>query len=407
MLHRVSIILIAAIGFLCTEIAIGLGTEFDNLNGWGVSAGEASVRKGTVTIKRGKVKRYGEIRSHFTLDVDQYPIMEINCLRGEFMAYLADTYQQDGDIDYISLGKKRGKGYTRFHLKDLTSWTGRRNAVLVIQTRKTLKLDYVRFIPAGESQGVPYYIPDISKYIIRRAIDTITVDGKFNELSWKYCQPMQPLMLFDGHLKTLSSTTARIVWDEKNLYLAVECKDPDIFGTRTEYDDNLWVEDVLELFVTVPNSPKYFVEFEISPRGTMMDILNLRNYFGSTNWTCKNWKAKVVLDGTIDNRDDVDKGWNVEMVIPLFDFYIRPYTYARATIKEKEYENRKEKHPGDAPYGFDFRPKSGDTWRLNIYRIDYMKTHAEYQAWSPTLIQGFHVPKRFGEVTFSTEVVRP
>jgi hypothetical protein len=53
-------------------------------------------------------------------------------------------------------------------------------------------------------------------------------------------------------------------------------------------------------------------------------------------------------------------------------------------------------------------PQPGDTWRFNLYRIDQFQAQPglgqeELYAWSPTLCDTFHVPRRFGALTFCRE----
>jgi hypothetical protein len=51
-------------------------------------------------------------------------------------------------------------------------------------------------------------------------------------------------------------------------------------------------------------------------------------------------------------------------------------------------------------------PKEGDTWRMNLYRID--RSHegdavkVSAGAWSPTA-GWFHNPERFGKIVFSSQ----
>jgi hypothetical protein len=37
---------------------------------------------------------------------------------------------------------------------------------------------------------------------------------------------------------------------------------------------------------------------------------------------------------------------------------------------------------------------------MNLYRIDHTRTKSEYSAWSPTHVHDYHVPERFGRLTF-------
>ena len=79
-----------------------------------------------------------------------------------------------------------------------------------------------------------------------------------------------------------------------------------------------------------------------------------------------------MVDGTLDNRDDIDRGWTVELAIPF-------RSLGRCT------------------------PEPGEEWRGNLYRIDRFPPPMEFQAWSPTLRDpaNFHVPAHFGTILFT------
>jgi hypothetical protein len=51
-----------------------------------------------------------------------------------------------------------------------------------------------------------------------------------------------------------------------------------------------------------------------------------------------------------------------------------------------------------------FPPINGDTWRINLYRIERNRENrddAEFSSWNPTNSPSFHVPDKFGKIIFS------
>jgi hypothetical protein len=50
-------------------------------------------------------------------------------------------------------------------------------------------------------------------------------------------------------------------------------------------------------------------------------------------------------------------------------------------------------------------PRSGDRWRMNLYRVE-QKPQPALLAWSPTFKDDFHLPAMFGEIVFSDRQVR-
>jgi hypothetical protein len=165
-----------------------------------------------------------------------------------------------------------------------------------------------------------------------------------------------------------------MLWDDSNLYFAFECDDTDLVATMTKRDEHLWQEEVVEIFIDPDGDGNNYLELEVNPLGAFLDLFVLTPVvpipYESYNIPAK-WAVKV--DGTVQNSADRDRGWNVELSLPLGEAVTAP------------------NHP----------PKDGDKWRLNLYRIE-RKPKEQYIAWSPTLKPSFHTPSRFGEVMFST-----
>jgi hypothetical protein len=85
------------------------------------------------------------------------------------------------------------------------------------------------------------------------------------------------------------------------------------------------------------------------------------------------------VDGTLNKRNDQDKGWVAEIAIPLADV-------AGLDTAQK------------------IAPKVGDVWRLNLFRMDSPEGKPQVaSAWSPPLVGDFHKLDRFGELAFGDE----
>jgi hypothetical protein len=88
----------------------------------------------------------------------------------------------------------------------------------------------------------------------------------------------------------------------------------------------------------------------------------------------------VKVDGTLDKRDDEDKGWTVEMAIPLADV------------------NGLDKAGAKVP------PALGDSWRINLFRLDKPQKGGEIAVgWSPPLVGDFHALDKFGQIVFADD----
>jgi len=216
-------------------------------------------------------------------------------------------------------------------------------------------------------------IPGISRYTVKRTLGPIVVDGVFDEPSWTAAAGTGPFLLNDGTGFPAASTEAKMLWDDQNLYFAFECEDTDIFATMKLRDEHLWEEEVVEVFIDPDGDQANYIELEVNPLSTFLDLFVLKPVvpipYESYNIAAK-WAVKV--HGTVNNSEDKDKGWEVEISVPLKEAVTTTH----------------------------LPPEESDQWRLNLYRIE-RKPKEEYSAWSPTLASSYHTPARFGEITFS------
>jgi hypothetical protein len=132
---------------------------------------------------------------------------------------------------------------------------------------------------------------------------------------------------------------------------------------------------------------KGYVEFQVEPAGNVFDtyLLSWLKYENEVDPNRKpyDWhskiKAAVKVDGTLNKRNDQDKGWVAEVAIPLADV-------AGLDTTQK------------------IAPKQGDVWRLNLFRMDSPEGKPQVASgWSPPLVGDFHKLDRFGELAFGDE----
>jgi Carbohydrate family 9 binding domain-like len=219
----------------------------------------------------------------------------------------------------------------------------------------------------------------------------ITIDGKLNEPDWGGAASTGPFVdVGNGKPNPTApvSGSAKILWDDKNLYIACEVKDPDAYMGFTDAKSQpgdftaagqpkLWTKDTIEMMVDPGPSGdnKDYYELQIGPQNkvfkSQFDTLQQPNGgpngpFGHEDWDPK-IKSAVTLQKGLDGKP---MGYTVEAAIPWVG-------YTKAA-----------NHP----------PQAGEVWRVNFYA---MKNNGGV-AWSPILGQGnFHKATRFGRVTWS------
>jgi hypothetical protein len=160
-------------------------------------------------------------------------------------------------------------------------------------------------------------------------------------------------------------TEVRLAWNEDELRVLLHAMDEHVWATMTQRDGPLWEEEVLEVFLDPVGDAECYFEIEVNPLNAVVDLVCRRNRSGYAKdfaWDCEGLRTAV---------RHWPGGWTAELAIPF-----------RALIAEP--------------------PRVGTEWRANFCRIDRPPNRErELTAWAPSGLRLFHVPERFGVVTFA------
>ncbi|MBI3920562.1 MAG: hypothetical protein HY318_04005, partial [Armatimonadetes bacterium] len=210
--------------------------------------------------------------------------------------------------------------------------------------------------------------PPPARALVARTSEKVTVDGDLSDDAWKQARELSFSRFLTGTGKPSQATRAKMLYDEENLYVAFDCEDSSPQPKYAEHDANLWEGDVVEVYVDPSGSGRHYKEIEVNPANVVVDLdiaevkndapQDVPNY---KKWNCAGMQTAAKLTE--------GKGWTAELAIPLRSLS-------------------------------DVAPKMGDSWRVQLYRIDRPKTvpEGEFVSWSST--RSFHVPDRFGYITF-------
>jgi hypothetical protein len=207
----------------------------------------------------------------------------------------------------------------------------------------------------------------------------VKIDGKLDDEVWSKATSTGLFLDTMTGGPAAFKTEAKLAWDATYLYVAFQNQDDDVWSTLKKRDDKLWTEEAVEVFIDANGDGKDYVELQVNPRNAVFDSY-LPGYRQNQNdWNSK-MKTAVVVEGTLDKRDDKDKGWTVEMAIPWADT------------------------KGKGTYELTLPPKPGNVWRINLFRLDHPRGRSQLAAaWSPPLVGDFHKLDRFGELVFGDE----
>ncbi|MCE5250031.1 carbohydrate-binding family 9-like protein [bacterium] len=230
------------------------------------------------------------------------------------------------------------------------------------------------------------YAQSIKEYTVKRAASPLQIDGKLTEPDWNTAPLTDRFVVYFDGSPTEFPTQAKMLWDDEYLYIAFIMTDKDVWGEMTSWspgDPCLCQEEVAEVFIDPDGDGLNYIETEINPLKTVMDLVLSKEFAkkGKANleWKFEGIKVGVWVDGTLNDMSDTDTKWVCELAFPF-----KTMAFSAPSMN--------------------FPPKNGDTWRLNLYRYEYVRTGEkknELSAWNMTdKKRGFHAPDRFGKVIF-------
>jgi hypothetical protein len=243
----------------------------------------------------------------------------------------------------------------------------------------------------------------------------IVVNGDLDKQVWRQAERTQRFAQMSGEV-SLFNTEAAMLWDDDNVYIAFWLEEPDVRCTGQDRDGILWQENTVEVsiagagaYYNLSVNPRnktselFFIWKDAYTRGSRYDVaefdlaIQRPMVFGGDaqphdergmRWGFLDWRfpglhTAVQIDGTLNERTKVDRGWTVELALP--------------------WEGLQRLADGATP------ARSGDTWRLALARnevIDQCGTrNTATWNWQPTGAPGgvpyvMHKPDRFPRVTF-------
>lgn len=138
----------------------------------------------------------------------------------------------------------------------------------------------------------------------------IKVDGFLDEPAWEKA-PVVNFTIPKTLQGSISRTEARVLYNDKYLYVGFKAYDKDICAHKKERDSATCNDDVLEIFIKPdpvlhPNGPNPYYDFEINPLGTVMDAFVRKrsataNFTQWSNWNCRGIKIATQVKGTLNN----------------------------------------------------------------------------------------------------------
>ncbi len=237
-------------------------------------------------------------------------------------------------------------------------------------------------------------------YICYRAAGPVQVDGNLDEDVWSKAPWSDAFLDIEGGArpKPRLKTMVKMIWDDKNFYIGAYLEEPNVWATLTERDSIIYQDNDFELFIDPDGDTHNYYELEINALNTFWDLFLINPYRDGRPanihaWDIRGIQTAVLVNGTLNDPKDKDKGWFVELALPW------------AVLQEAA-------QPASPP-------GPGDQWRVNFSRVEYRTTVAggavakavdaatgkpyaeDNWVWTPTGLVNIHYPEMWGYVQFS------
>lgn len=236
-------------------------------------------------------------------------------------------------------------------------------------------------------------------YVCYRASAPLHIDGQLTEAAWANAPWTSDFQDIEGSVKPRPRfrTRAKMLWDENYFYIAAELEGPHIWGTLTNHDAVIFQDNDFEVFIDPDGDTHDYFEFEMNALNTTWDLLLKKRYIDGgpavNEWEIPGLQSAVHIVGTLNNPNDQDQHWSLEIAFPWKSLSVQP--------------------------GQGRAPRDGEQWRVNFSRVEWQinvadgryskvpKTREDNWVWSPQGIVDMHRPEKWGYVQFAGAISGP
>ncbi len=206
-------------------------------------------------------------------------------------------------------------------------------------------------------------------------VDDFQLDGTGRAEAWNHAQWL-PLVPIKG--VAIYASRAKVLYSTTGIYCLFDCADAVLACTDLKDNDDLYNEDVVEVFFWPDESQHLYLEYELSPLGMELPLIipnSAGDFMGWLPWHYegdRRIRRATAARGGDKSPGAAVSGWSAEFFIPF------------ALMR-----------------GFrNVPPAPGTTWRANFYRIDYDRSEQTLFAWASGVKNTFHDFKEFGTIRF-------
>lgn len=234
-------------------------------------------------------------------------------------------------------------------------------------------------------------------YIAYKTAETIQIDGEASETSWNKVKWSEPFIDIEGQKKPKYKTQVKMLWDNTYFYILAKLEEPHVWGNITERDKVIFHNNDFEVFVDPDGDTYNYYELEINALNTAWDLFVSKPYRDTNvvlnDWNITGLKSAVKVNGTLNNPNDKDEGWVLEIAIPWAAYKTGYY--------QKNVPTDKYWRVNFSRVNWDFQIRDGKYERKKD--ANGKRLHEYNWVWSPQGVINMHEPEKWGYVFFSSK----
>ncbi|WPO79338.1 carbohydrate-binding family 9-like protein [Flavobacterium sp. KACC 22761] len=235
-------------------------------------------------------------------------------------------------------------------------------------------------------------------YVATKTATPIVIDGEDTDAAWSKAEWTDLFEDIENGIKPKYATKVKMLWDETNFYILAKMEEPHVWANLKQRDTIIFYNNDFEVFIDPDNDTYNYYELEINALNTAWDLFLTKPYrepdiVVANGWDIPGLKSAVKINGTINNPNDTDEGWVLEMAIPWASYKT---SYFEKVVPIDKF------------------------WRVNFSRVNWQhsikngayerkkdaegKFLPEYNwVWSPMGVINMHEPEKWGYVYFSSK----
>ena len=266
----------------------------------------------------------------------------------------------------------------------------------MLNNKRTISL-ILFLLYVGSAWVVAQEVP--RQYITYKAVEDLKIDGIGDEDSWKKAPWSDTFIDIEGKKEPTYKTQMKMLWDDTCLYFFAKLDEPHVWGTLKQRDTVVFYNNDFEIFIDPDGDTHNYMEFEMNALNTIWDLLLTKPYRNHgvvlDSWDIQGIKTAVHIDGTLNNPNDKDTGWSIEIAIP-WEVLKEANTHNNIPVKEFW-------RFGFSRVNWEFDLEDGRYSRKKNENGKYLSENN--WVWSPQGVVNMHEPEKWGYVYFSDKEV--